>query len=328
MSIISLILAFRCAGLTGGMFVGSLTTVSIVCCKYSIFYLNPLVNLLPSFYLYAVILTVRVWALWKGSYIILTILFLLLANNIMVFLLMYGLSLLRGTVVLYASPYTGCMVIPNSKILWIMFTSTLAFESLSTGLIVYKSWPLARRRDVEVPLFSLLLEDGIGYCLCLIASKLFVVGCLYVPSVVATVEIPASICISVSSVAANRLILRLQQTILKKSSNGAHDTTAGFSTARDYKGGDDGDGDKEIITFGGSDKNGRRVHARRHSHIDDELFSFGKGDVEMSFNKKGRELHATDSSHRTSTSFPTSTTSGSSSNMDVPAFESKQCDAV
>jgi hypothetical protein len=268
-----------------------------------------------------------VWALWKGSYIILTILFLVLCNNIIVFLIMYGLSLLRGTVDLYTSPYTGCMVIPNSKILWIMFTSTLAFESLSTGLIVYKSWPLARLRGAEAPLSSLLLEDGIGYCLCLIGSKLFVVGCLYVPSVVATVELPASICISVSSLAANRLILRLQQTMLKKSSNLAHDTTAGFSTARNYKGGDD-DGDDGIITFGGSDKTGRRVHARRHSHLDDELFSLGRGDVEMSLTKNEGELHSTDSTHRSSTSFPTFRTSGSSSNVVVPVLKSKPCDAV
>jgi hypothetical protein len=272
-------------------------------------------------------LAIRVWALWKGSYIILTILFLLLANNIMVFLILYGLALLRGTVELNTSPYTGCTVIPNSKSLWIMFTSTLAFESFSTGLIVYKSWPVARLGGAVTPLFSLLLEDGIGYCLCFMASKLFVVGCIYVPSVVAAVSMPTSICISISSLAAHRLILRLQGTMMSQTSNETDYIGTGYSIARFHASGYD-DGGREIITIGSSGKTGRRVHARGHSHIDDKWFSLGEGDVEMSLNKKERELHATDSTDRSSAIFPISTTSGSSSNMVIPVFESKPCDAV
>jgi hypothetical protein len=249
-----------------------------------------------------------------------------LAGNVFVFLLMYGLSLLRGTLLLFPPPFTGCTVAPNSKILWIMFTTTLAFETLATGLIVYKSWPLARLRGVEAPLYSLLLEDGIGYCLTLIASKLFVVGCLYIPSVVATVGMPTCICISVSSLTANRLILRLHGTMLNNMSDWTEYTSAGFSMARNCTDGDASD--KAISTIGGSGKTGRRFHARKHSRVDDELFSLGGGEVEISLNKREGELHDTDSILHSSTSLPTSTISGSSSNAVLPVIDSKPCDAA
>jgi hypothetical protein len=260
--------------------------------------------------------------LWKGSYIILTIVFVVMAGNVFNFLILYGLSLLRGPILLYPAPYTGCMVLPNTNTLWITFASTLAFEALSTSLIIYKSWPLARLRGVQAPLFTLLWEDGIAYCLSLVASKLFVIACLYLPSVVATVEMPTCVCISVSSLVANRLILRLQATVLGKTSKWTDYTTAGFSIARNHTGG------REIITIGGSGKTGPRVHARRHSRLDNELLSLGGWDVELSLNRKEGGLHITDSTSRSSASLPTSTTSGSSSNMDVPIFESKPCDAV
>jgi hypothetical protein len=224
---------------------------------------------------------------------------------------------------LFPPPFTGCTVAPNSNILWVMFTTTLVFEALATVLIVYKSWPLARLRGVETPLFSLLLEDGIGYCLVLIASKLFVVGTVYLPSIVSTVTLPASICISASTLAANRLFLRLQQSMVNQTSGLADYNTTGCAVVN-HGMGDDDDGEKGITTFGGSGKTGRRVHARRHSHVDDELFSLGRGNVETSLSKKEEKLHATDSTPHSSTS----TTSGSSSSVVVPVIDSKPCDAV
>jgi hypothetical protein len=244
-----------------------------------------------------------------------------MSGNVFTFLILYGLSLLRGPVLLSTSPYTGCMVLPNSSILWITFASALAFDALSIGLIVYKSWPLARLRGVEAPLFTMLFEDGIAYCLSLIATKLFVAACLYLPSVLTTVEMPTCICISVSSLVANRLILRLQGKMLNKTSNWTDYTTAGWSVARNHTGGAD-DGGKEIVTIG------RRVHARRHSHIDSELLSLGGGDVEMSLNRKEGGLHITEATSRSSTSLPTSTTTGLSINVVVPIITSKPCDAV
>jgi hypothetical protein len=271
-------------------------------------------------------LAIRVWALWKGSHIILTIYFLVLSGNVLNFLGIYGLSLIRGTILLYSPPYTGCIVIPNSNVMWITFTNTLVFEAFSISLIVYKSWPLARLRRVETPLFSMLLEDGIAYYLCFSASKLFIVVCVYVPSVVATVTLPAFISVSVGSLAVNRLFLRLQRTMLNKTSSLMEYTNTRISIARHHTDGDGG-GDDGITTSGGSGMAVRRVHSRRRSHIGDELFSLGEGDVEMSLTKKG-ELHATDLTHHSSTILPASTASGSSNNVVVPVLDSKPYDAV
>jgi hypothetical protein len=181
---------------------------------------------------------------------------------------------------------------------------------------------MARLRGVETPLFSLLLEDGIGYCLVLIASKLFDVGTIYLPSVVATVTLPASICISASTLAANRLFLRLRQSMVDQKSGLTDYTTTGFAVFNHGTGADD-DGGKGTTTIGGSDKYGRHIQAQRHSYLDDELFSLGGGDIEMSSSKKEGELNPSDSTRRYSTNLPTFRVSGLSSNVVVPVLDSK-----
>jgi hypothetical protein len=266
-------------------------------------------------------LSTRVWALWKGSYIILAIYILVLSGNAGNFLFTYGLALLNGTVLLQQSPFTGCGVIPNTNVIWIPFTNTLSFELLSIVLIVYKTWPMARLRGIKTPLFSLLLEDGVAHYLCFLASKLFVVGCIFVPTVLSSIVLPASLPIPVAALTINRLFLRLQRTMLNERPGLTEYTTTGVSTVRYATGGDD-DGGEGITTFGGSDQARRRIHAQRHPHLDDEVFSLGGGDIEMSSNKKDGGLHPIASTRRGSTILPMPTTSGSSSNMDVSVLDS------
>ena len=126
----------------------------------------------------------------------------------------------------------------------------------------------------------------------------------------------------------NRLFLRLRRAMLNQTPGLTNYTTNGAIVFNHGTGEDDGR--KGITTIGGSDKAGRRIQAQRHSHLDGELFSLpvgGKG-IEMSVSKKDGELQSFDSTRHHSTVLPTSTTSGSSSKVDVSALDSKPCDAV
>jgi hypothetical protein len=273
-------------------------------------------------------LATRVWALWKGSYIILTIYFLVLSGNAGNFIFNYGLSLIRGTVLLAQPPFTGCGVIPLSNVMWIPFTNTLGFETLSICLIVYKSWPLAKLRGVKTPLFSLLLEDGVAHYLCFLASKLFVVGCIFVPTVLSPIVLPASLPIPVAALTINRLLLRLQRIMLNDRQGLTDYTTTRSSTVRYGTGDSDEDGSRGIITVGGTNQAGRRMYARRPSDLENELFSLGGGDIEMSLSRKDGERHTAAAVRRRSVALPTSTTVGSLSNMDVSVLDSKPGHAV
>ena len=98
-------------------------------------------------------LSTRVWALWRGYYIILSIYFLILAANIINYVFLYGIGLTKGTVILKQPPYIGCSVNPLLNTTWDGISIVLRFETLSVGLIFYKSW-LGRHQDS--PLLSAL----------------------------------------------------------------------------------------------------------------------------------------------------------------------------
>lgn len=212
----------------------------------------------------------RVYALWKGNYIVLTIFFFVMSANIANYVFMYGVALSRGTPIVSQPPFTGCAFIPKSDVLWIIFANTLIFEAISIGLIVYRAWPIARQREVTTPLFSLLLEDGIGYYLAFTASKLFTVGAIYSPTVISLVVLPSYLSVPVAALAINRLFIRLQRVMVTKRLT-TELTGASFSAvksdSRSSTGGSSGP--RDIITIGGTG----RTHARRHQQ--NEIYSDG-----------------------------------------------------
>lgn len=173
----------------------------------------------------------RVYALWKGNYIVLAIFFLIMSANILNYLFIYGTALYRGSPVISKPPFTGCAVILNSSLLWISFANTLTFEAVSISLVVYKAWPMARQRDVETPIFSLLLEDGVGYFLAFTASKLFTVGAVYAPTPISPVVLSSYPSFSVAALAINRLFIRLQRATVMRSMT-TQFTGASFSIAK------------------------------------------------------------------------------------------------
>jgi hypothetical protein len=259
-------------------------------------------------------LSTRVWALWRGYKIILTIFFLIVSANICNYLFTYGIAALKGTVVLNTLPYTGCFVIPLYNIFWVAFANGFAVETLSIGLIVYKSWRIHRLTGIKTPLFSLLLQDGLAHYISLIASKLFLIGAAYAPTTVSAVVLPSAFPFLIVALVVNRLFLRLRRTMLHQTSGVTDYTTVGFSAI-----GHSTSGGKGIATVGGSDRGGRRVIAQRHSDLDGEFFSLGGGDVEMSLSKKDGELHHTASTRCSSTILPTPTRPESLSNVDASA---------
>ncbi|KIM27153.1 hypothetical protein M408DRAFT_174037 [Serendipita vermifera MAFF 305830] len=229
----------------------------------------------------------RVYALWKGKYIVLTIFFLVLAANISNYLFIYGGALYKGTPLVSQPPFAGCAFVLKSNILWIVFANTLIFEAISISLIVYRAWPMARQRDVETPLFSLLLEDGVGYFLAFTASKLFTVGAMYVLTPISFVVLSSYPSVAVAALAVNRLFIRLQRaTVIQPTTTEFNNNN--FSIAKYYSS-DDTSGSsvpRGIVTIGGTG----RIRARRHHQ--DELFSDGSvelctpGDVHVASTRR------------------------------------------
>lgn len=255
-------------------------------------------------------------------------LFFIVSANICNFLFTYGISLIQGTVLLKQFPFTGCSVNPSFNASWSAVAICLTFETLSIVLIIYKSWRVARSTGIKTPLFTQLFNEGLGHYLLFVAAKLFVFGCVAAPTVISAVALPSFPHFLVIAVVVNRLFIRLRQTMLNQTPGLTNYTTNGVIVFNHGTGEDDGR--KGITTIGGSDKAGRRIQAQRHSHLDDELFSLpvdGEG-VEMSLSEKDGELQPSDSTWHHSTVLPISTTSGSSSNVDVSALDSKPCDAV
>jgi hypothetical protein len=270
------------------------------------------------------LLAARVWALWKGSYIILTIYFLILSSNFCNYLFTNGIGLIKGTIFLQQLPFTGCIIMPSvQSIIWIALGNGIGFETVSIGLIIYKTWPLARLRGVKTPLFSLVLEDGLAHYLCFVATKLVIAFGIGFPTAISPVVLPAAIPWPVVGVVVNRLFLRLQRIMLNKSSGATTHTVTEFFTTKYATSDRDEDGSKRITTVGGSDRAGRRMYARRPSDLENELFSLGGGDIEMSLSKKDGERHTSAAIRRRSVVLPTSTTVGSLSNMDFSVLESK-----
>lgn len=219
----------------------------------------------------------RIFALWRGNYIVLGILFLVMTANILNYLFIYGGALYRAPVKLGQAPFTGCCLVAQSNVMWVVFANTLSFEALSIGLIIYKAWPIARQRGIQTPLFTLLLEDGIGYYLSFTVSKLFIVGAIYFPTPISNVILPSYFSVPIASMAVNRLFIRLQRVMVQGPTFTEY-TTANIATfhitSNESRSGSSGGGSvpKEVITIGGTG----RVRARRHH---DDVFS--EGDIEL-----------------------------------------------
>ncbi|KIM27148.1 hypothetical protein M408DRAFT_173989 [Serendipita vermifera MAFF 305830] len=199
----------------------------------------------------------RVYALWKGNYIILTVFFLVMFANILNYWFIYGTALYKGFPILNQPPFTGCVFAASSNILWVTFANTLTFEALSIGLIIYKAWPIARQRGIATPLFSLLLEDGVGYYLAFTTSKLFTVGAIYAPTVVTPVILPSYFAVPVAALSINRLFIRLQRIMIDKPVV-TNFNSADFSTGKpETRSGTNGEPatPRDVVTIGGT---GRR----------------------------------------------------------------------
>jgi hypothetical protein len=159
-------------------------------------------------------LATRVWALWRGSRIVLTVYFLVLGTNFCNFVFTFGVDMIMGTVVINQSPYTGCRVNARYDVTWISIGNALVYETISIGLVVYKSWISARRIGIKTALSSLFFKDGVAHYSLFIASKLFVAGNVLFPTAVSAVALPVSLPIPVAALAVNRLFLRLRRTML------------------------------------------------------------------------------------------------------------------
>ncbi len=294
---------YSCIVASWTQYILSIVIICIIACKWLI---HPIVVLSPT--PATVTLSSRVYALWKGHWIILTVYFLVMCGNIANYLFIFGGAMYHGVPYTLQQPFTGCGIILTSPIMWVIFANTLTFEALSIGLIVYKAWPIARQRGIQTPLFTLLLEDGIGYYLTFTASKLCIVGAIYAPTALSPVVLPTFFSVPVAAIAINRLFIRLQRIMFSKQTTTSF-TLTNFSTlhyppTHSGSGGGRGSGNsgpKEITTFGGSDPSGQRRRLQQQQRDQkrerDEIFS-DVDDIELS---SGDELRRTSSTHQGTT---------------------------
>lgn len=157
-------------------------------------------------------LLMRVNALWSFSRPVVCFATLLFALNTLCQIIVLAYCWYVAILMPNVLPFTGCIVIVTFPKTYLIFIAGIAYETCMVALTIIRSWPVARGRDIKLPLWSLLLQDGLIYYLFIIAAQIFVTIVMRVP-----VDISISVLIMLSyspifvvGIACNRLFIRLE----------------------------------------------------------------------------------------------------------------------
>ncbi|KAG8815553.1 hypothetical protein FRC17_000667 [Serendipita sp. 399] len=280
----------------------------------------------------------RVIALWSRSQLIKTIVICLFLFNTSFYLIASFYSYVKkgGGIPQPVSPFTGCIPQPDGRIpLYSIFIMALVFETAVVFFTVLKSYhlslllrtPAVGGNEQRQPghqltdtgafrLSNVLFNDGILYYVAVILSHTLSLYASATPiESNPTVSIPivtAAPAIAATTVACNRLFLRLHDVILTRKS---WEDTYGVA---------DGNGDNAGVVsarvtvfapmdfpLGGGNRNGAHAHLRDSVETTDDVqFSSQFGTVDYDYHdylredlkvKKARRLTASGSRHQATT---------------------------
>ncbi|PVF96865.1 hypothetical protein CPB86DRAFT_708243, partial [Serendipita vermifera] len=157
-------------------------------------------------------LIIRVNALWARSTWVVLFSKVLFVLHILAHIGIISYNYAKAISIPNLPPFTGCFIISVFSQSWIIFVLSIAFETCMVILTVVRSCPGARERSLKMPLWTLLLKDGVLYYCCIIAAQLLALIASLVP-VDINVSFPIILSyplVVVTGVACNRLFIRLE----------------------------------------------------------------------------------------------------------------------
>jgi hypothetical protein len=160
-----------------------------------------------------VIFTIRVYALWNRSRVILFICIGAATLNIGCYAVIISYSTATEFVTGASAPFTGCTILSSYAKGYLMFVASITFETTILTLTVIKSYPLARQAS-RSSVFTMILEDGLIYYIVMLSLHVINLIILFTPSLAAASIMPSYPTIAVMAVACNRLLIRQQRLLL------------------------------------------------------------------------------------------------------------------
>ncbi|KAG8806949.1 hypothetical protein FRC17_004716, partial [Serendipita sp. 399] len=183
----------------------------------------------------------RVYALWNRSRLFLILISTFFLVHIVVYVVLVFISYARGFTWPNLPPFTGCMYMTTFRHGWISLVLAVVFETVIVVLTVIRTYPLARQANIRTPLFTLLLRDGLFFYILIIISQVITLVAFLVPSQFTGPILESSPAIAVLSIACNRMLVRLQRTLI-------------IATQDPYSGGSQTESVSARWTVGGSPK--------------------------------------------------------------------------
>jgi hypothetical protein len=158
----------------------------------------------------------RVRALWTRSRPVMTAATFLCLLNIVNFIGIMSYSLATAIIRPSTFPFTGCSFMPSFRQWYIIFIVAIIFETLVIALTVIKVWPVLRNRQTRLPLFTILVQDGLVFYFSTISIHFVVLFTgLFADLTIALAIFGTLPATAVTGVACNRLLLRLQGVLLE-----------------------------------------------------------------------------------------------------------------
>lgn len=162
------------------------------------------------------VMVTRVYALWNRDKRVLIVALMGFCGNIGSYLILVSYSYAKGAFFVTYPPFTGCVVFPGYDKGWLIFVTSIGFETVIIVLTIYKSWSVAIQRGIRTPLYTLLLEDGAIYYFFILLSQMLSIITVWVPSALSAPVGGAYPSIAVSGIACNRLFTRLQRLLVSR----------------------------------------------------------------------------------------------------------------
>jgi hypothetical protein len=169
------------------------------------------------------IFTIRVYALWNRSRMVLFLCLGAATFNFGVYTVLVSYSTATGIVTAAPAPFTGCTLFTTYSKDYLMFVAAITFETAIIILTAIKSLPHAR----HTPLFTMVLRDGFVYYFSILALHILNLIILFTPSLAVASIMPSYPTLAVMTVACNRLLIRQQRMLIDADS----ETTANFQSS-------------------------------------------------------------------------------------------------
>jgi hypothetical protein len=178
-----------------------------------------------------VTLTIRVYALWNRSRTILVLCICALTLFWGAYISVAAYTLSEEVIIPAPAPLTGCSSSTSSQKAYLLFVTSITFETTMIILTVIKSYPFIRQREVHSPVLTMLFEDGLIYYVFIVCLQAINLGVIFSPSLTAGSFSAAFPTLAAIAIACHRLLLRQQRVLLRTNVGMTNFHSSDFHTA-------------------------------------------------------------------------------------------------